>query len=60
MTHRLAYVVATYRWLRADPIGRWLLAIVWAGLGCATAGLGMYVPLLLERREVQAAAGCTP
>lgn len=51
-------LVSTYHYLHADPIGRWLLAIVWAGLGCASAGVLALVPLMLERREVLAAAGC--
>lgn len=50
-------LVATYRYLQADPIGRWLLGIVWAGLGCMSAGVLMLVPIVLERRALQAAAG---
>lgn len=56
MTRRL---VSTFYQVRADPVGRWLLAIVWAGLGCMSAGLLSLIPIWLERREVLAAAGCT-
>lgn len=51
-------LVRTFRRLRADPVGRWLLAIVWAGLGCMSAGVLSLLPIWLERREVLAAAGC--
>lgn len=50
-------IVRTYRWLQADPIGRWLLAVVWSGLGLMTVMALAYVPILIERREVLRDAG---
>lgn len=46
-----------YRRLAADPIGRWALAVVWSGLGLMTCMAAIYVPILIERREVLKAAG---
>lgn len=51
-------LLATYHYLRSDPIGRWLLAIVWMGLGCMSAGVLSLVPIRLERRSFLAAVGC--
>jgi hypothetical protein len=54
----LRRLIRTYRLVQADPIGRWLLAVVWSGLGLCTVMAAAYLPILIERREVLAAAGC--
>ena len=51
-------LLATYHYLRLDPIGRWLLAIVWMGLGCMSAGVLSLVPIWLDRRAFLTAVGC--
>lgn len=48
-----------YRDLDADPRTRWLLLTVWAGLGLVTFMAAAYIPLLIERRAVLTAAGCS-
>ncbi len=52
-------LVRAYRDLDTDPRTRWLLLIVWSGLGLMTLMAAAYVPLLIERRAVLTAAGCS-
>jgi hypothetical protein len=54
----------TYTYLRNDRVGKWLLALVWLGIGFAAAFCGIrwmkivcYTPLLLEYKSFVLAAG---
>lgn len=55
---RWRHLARTYRYVRRHPLGRWLLLVVWVGLGIAlTTPYTALIPIALERREVLRAAG---
>lgn len=44
-------VKRNYRYLSEHRHGRWLLALVWSGLGLMTFMAAAYVPVLLQHRD---------
>lgn len=51
-------VTRIYRRANRHPVGRWALWAVWLGLGLMSFMAAIYIPILLERRDVLRAAGC--